>query len=153
MIGIYQVYTFKMKLCAPPSSRIAIELQQHTGIGLQGCLMFKFSATRQPPAPSGPGFLHGTGSRHGTGSLWTHDHGTDVGGGGVVAPPPPSPLPTAAPPSSAEAPPSAAALPLATPPLAAMGVRLEEARRQSFLCLMILAWGRPPAQGTLRMSS
>jgi hypothetical protein len=28
--GIYLVYTFKMKLCAPPGSRIAIELQQHT---------------------------------------------------------------------------------------------------------------------------
>ncbi len=29
-----------MKLCAPPSCRIAIEMQQHTGIGLQGCSMF-----------------------------------------------------------------------------------------------------------------
>ncbi len=28
-----------MKLCAPPGCRIAIEMQQHTGIGLQGCLM------------------------------------------------------------------------------------------------------------------
>ncbi len=29
-----------MELCAPPGCRIAIEMQQHTGIGLQGCLMF-----------------------------------------------------------------------------------------------------------------
>ena len=29
-----------MKLCAPPGCRIAIEMQQYTGIGLQGCLMF-----------------------------------------------------------------------------------------------------------------
>ncbi len=49
------------------------------------------------------------------------------------APPPPSPLPTAAPPSSAEALPSAAALPSAPPPSAAMGVLLEEALQQSFL--------------------
>ncbi len=60
--GIYLVYTFKMKLCALPGSRIAIELQQHTGIGFQGCLMF--NSTRQPPAlaRSGPVFRHGTGS-------------------------------------------------------------------------------------------
>jgi hypothetical protein len=38
--GIYLVYTFQMKLCAPPGCRIAIEMQQHTGIGLQGCLRF-----------------------------------------------------------------------------------------------------------------
>ncbi len=38
--GIYLVYTFQMKLCAPPGCRIAIEMQQHTGIGWQGCLMF-----------------------------------------------------------------------------------------------------------------
>jgi hypothetical protein len=38
--GVYLVYTFPMKLCAPPGCRIAIEMQQHTGIGLQGCLMF-----------------------------------------------------------------------------------------------------------------
>jgi hypothetical protein len=38
--GIYLVYTFQMKFCAPPGCRIAIEMQQHTGIGLQGCLMF-----------------------------------------------------------------------------------------------------------------
>ncbi len=40
ILGIYLVYTFQMKLCAPPGSTIAIEMQQHTGIGLQGCLMF-----------------------------------------------------------------------------------------------------------------
>ncbi len=38
--GIYLVYTFQLELCAPPGSRIAIEMQQHTGIGLQACLMF-----------------------------------------------------------------------------------------------------------------
>ena len=38
--GIYLVYTFEMKLCAPAGCRIAIEMQQYTGIGLQGCLMF-----------------------------------------------------------------------------------------------------------------
>jgi hypothetical protein len=38
--GIYRVYTFQMKLCALPGCRIAIEMQQHTGIGLQGYLMF-----------------------------------------------------------------------------------------------------------------
>ncbi len=38
--GIYLVYAFQTKLCAPPGSRIAIEMQQHTGIGLQECLMF-----------------------------------------------------------------------------------------------------------------
>ena len=38
--GIYLVYTFQMKLCAPPGCRIAIEMQQYTGIGLKGCLMF-----------------------------------------------------------------------------------------------------------------
>ena len=38
--GIYLVYTFPMKLCAPPGCRISIAMQQHTGIGLQGCLMF-----------------------------------------------------------------------------------------------------------------
>jgi hypothetical protein len=38
--GIYLAYTLQMKLCAPPGCRIAIEMQQHTGIGLQGCLMF-----------------------------------------------------------------------------------------------------------------
>ena len=38
--GIYLVYTFPMKLCAPPGCRIAIEMHQHTCIGLQGCLMF-----------------------------------------------------------------------------------------------------------------
>ncbi len=27
-------------MCAPPGCRIAIEMQQHTGIGLQGFLMF-----------------------------------------------------------------------------------------------------------------
>ncbi len=37
--GIYLVYTFQMKLCTTPGCRIAIEMQQHTGIGLQGCLM------------------------------------------------------------------------------------------------------------------
>ena len=38
--GIYLVYTFPMKLCAPPGCRISIAMQQHTGFGLQGCLMF-----------------------------------------------------------------------------------------------------------------
>jgi hypothetical protein len=38
--GIYLAYTFEMKLCTPPGCRIAIEMQQHTGIGLQECLMF-----------------------------------------------------------------------------------------------------------------
>jgi hypothetical protein len=40
ILGIYLVYTFQMKFCALPGCRIAIEMQQHTGIGLQGCLMF-----------------------------------------------------------------------------------------------------------------
>ncbi len=41
ILGIYLVYTFQMKFCAPPGScRIAIEMQQHIGIGLQECLMF-----------------------------------------------------------------------------------------------------------------
>jgi hypothetical protein len=38
--GIYLVYTFHVQLCAPPGCRISIAMQQHTGIGLQGCLMF-----------------------------------------------------------------------------------------------------------------
>ncbi len=38
--GIYLVYTCPMKLCAPPACRISIAVQQHTGIGLQGCSMF-----------------------------------------------------------------------------------------------------------------
>ena len=39
---IYLVYTFPMKLYAPPGCRISIAMQQHTGFkfGLQGCLMF-----------------------------------------------------------------------------------------------------------------
>ncbi len=40
--SIYLVNTsgFQMKFCTPPGCRIAIEMQQHIGIGLQGCLMF-----------------------------------------------------------------------------------------------------------------
>ena len=38
--GIYLVYTFPMKSYAPPGCRISIAMQQHTGFGLQGCLMF-----------------------------------------------------------------------------------------------------------------
>jgi hypothetical protein len=38
--GIYLVYTFPMKLCAPPGCRISFAMQQHIGLGLQGCLMF-----------------------------------------------------------------------------------------------------------------
>ena len=104
--GIYLVYTFQLKLCSPPGSRIAIEMQQHTGIGLQGCLMS--SATRQPPA----GARAGPGSRHWPGSRWTQDRGAAAaavaggGSGGEVAPPP---LPAAeeadaAPPSLGAAP-------------------------------------------------
>ncbi len=38
--GIYLVYTFQMKFSTLPGCRIAIEMQQHTGVGLQGFLMF-----------------------------------------------------------------------------------------------------------------
>ena len=80
--GIYLVYTFQMKLCAPPGRRIAIEMQLHTCIGLQGRLFSAEcgGATGHPSARA---------------RQWP-----DSGPGGKVAPPtsvePPPPTPTAA---------------------------------------------------------
>ncbi len=115
--GIYLVYTFQMKLCAPPGCRIAIEMQQHTGIiGLQGCLMFcrmwrrhwASARVRQWP-DSGPGGQVAPPSRRRR--RWNRRHrrprqlrrgraaaaaDADVGGGGGVTQPPPTPTAAAA---------------------------------------------------------
>ncbi len=107
--GIYLVYTFPMKLCAPPGCRIAIEMQQHTGIGLQGCLMFcrmrrwchwaSVSQTRAPAAKSRRLRRWNRSHRR----LLQRRRGraaaaadADVGGGGGVTQPPPTPTATAA---------------------------------------------------------
>ena len=63
--GIYLVYTRVMtahfKSCNPSCSKIAIGMQQYTGFGLQGCLMFITARG----APTGPALAlgHGPGRR------------------------------------------------------------------------------------------
>ena len=119
--GIYLVYTFPMKLCAPPGCRISIAMQQHTGIGLQGCLMFcrmwrhHWASVSQPegravarlgPRPGPPAAAKSRSRRR-----WNHRHrrplqrrrgraaaaaDADVGGGGGVTQLPPTPTARAA---------------------------------------------------------
>ena len=102
-----------MKLCAPPGCRIAIEMQQYTGIGLQGCLMFcrmwrrcHWASVSQPEgravARLGPRRQSRAAYVGGTAATDAHCSGgrrgraaaaadADVGGGGGVTQPPPTP--------------------------------------------------------------
>ncbi len=97
--GIYLVYTFQMKLCqcAPPGCRIAIEMQQYTGIGLQGCLMFcrirrrcHWASVSQPEgrAVARLGPRRHTRSAYVGGTAATDAH---CSGGGAEPPPPQTP--------------------------------------------------------------
>ncbi len=89
------VYTFQLKLCAPPGSRIAIEMQLHTGIGSQGCLIFcrmcrcYWASVRQDQAVAGLGPRRLSRAADVGGTAATDAH---CSGGG--AEPPPQQTPT-----------------------------------------------------------
>ena len=101
--GIYLVYTFQMKFCAPPGPgpgrpgcRIAIEMQQHTGIGLQGCLMFcrmwrrcHWASVSQPEGRA----VARLGPRRQSRAAYVGGTATDAhcSGGGAEPPPPQTP--------------------------------------------------------------
>ena len=100
--GIYLVYTFPMKLCAPPGCRISIAMQQHTGIGLQGCLMFcrmwrrcHWASVSQPEgravARLGPRQQSCAANVGGTAATDAH---CSLSGGGAEPPPPQTPTVT-----------------------------------------------------------
>ncbi len=92
--GIYEVYTIQMNLCAPPDCRIAVETQQHTGIGLQGCLIFcrmwrcHWASVSQGQAVARLGPRRQSRAADVGGSAATDTH---CSGGGAEEPPPQTP--------------------------------------------------------------